>query len=71
VPAKLDELAERKLRAGRRDDSHGDAVRAGRTTFVDVGDRFTHTNQKIVKKSDPRYRGPLWKPDFTVRPHSL
>lgn len=64
VPAKLTEVAEKKLASARSHPPPASVQKVGRTTFIDVGDKFSHTNVH-VKRTDPRYRGPLWQPSFS------
>lgn len=67
MPAKLDELAEKHLRAQRRLEHPAaeKTIKVSGMTIVDVGQKFAHTS-KDVKKDDPTYRGPLWKPEFSI-----
>jgi hypothetical protein len=64
VPVKLKEVAEKKLASTRSHPAPTSVKKVGRSTFIDIGDKLSHTNVH-VKRTDPRYRGPLWKPGFS------
>lgn len=64
VPAKLQDVAETKLASTRSHSAPTSVKKVGRSTFIDIGDKLSHTNVH-VKRTDPRYRGPLWKPSFS------